>query len=165
VRAAKFMCAHRIRMQPDARPRKKLLRPYRGAWSIGGMENDKGSFLLLNGARFDCPDGVRPWGWTDWAVELTPLLGFRRMEAMTKQGGVCRERRLGGDAWQQDARFRRAPGMRRSAQQPEIGSGGKAEHEDRRSARGSRRSPAIYESSVSRLRPSGLYSSRLEACT
>ena len=56
-------------------------------------------------------------------------------------GGVCREGRLGGDAWQQGGRFRRAPGMRRSAQQREIGSGGKADHEDRRPARRSRRSP------------------------
>src|SRR5208283_6115888 len=42
------------------------------------------------------------------------------------------------DAGQQGGRFRRAPGMRRSAQQPEIGSGGKAKHADRWSARRSR---------------------------
>jgi hypothetical protein len=40
-------------------------------------------------------------------------------------GGLCRKRRLGGDAWQQGGRFRRAPGMRRAAQQPEVGSGPK----------------------------------------
>ena len=53
-------------------------------------------------------------------------------------GGLCRKRRLGRDAWQPAADFRRAPGMRRSAQQPEIGSLGDAEHDDRRSSRCSR---------------------------
>ena len=35
------MCAHQIRMRPEARPRKKLLRPYQGVWSTGGVENDQ----------------------------------------------------------------------------------------------------------------------------
>ena len=34
------MFARHIHMRPDARPRKKLSRPYRDAWSIGEMENE-----------------------------------------------------------------------------------------------------------------------------
>ena len=58
-------------------------------------------------------------------------------------GGLCRKRRLGGDAWQQGGRFRRAPGLRRSAQQPEIGPAGIAGHEidGRRDARADRPHP------------------------
>ena len=55
---------------------------------------------------------------TDAANNLTALKKTRLMAT----SGVRRKRRLGGDAWQQGGRFRRAPGMRRSAQQPEIGS-------------------------------------------
>ena len=34
------MFARHIHMRPDARPRKKLSRPYRDAWSIGEKENE-----------------------------------------------------------------------------------------------------------------------------
>jgi hypothetical protein len=32
-------------MRPKARPRKKLLRQYRDAWSAGGVENDRLAFV------------------------------------------------------------------------------------------------------------------------
>jgi hypothetical protein len=45
AREIKFTCARRLRMRPKARPRKKLLRQYRDAWSAGGVENDRLAFV------------------------------------------------------------------------------------------------------------------------
>ena len=66
----------------------------------------------------------------DAAANLTAL---KKTELMAT-GDVCRKRWLGGDAWQQGGRFRRAPGMCRSAQQLEVGYERCVQHNGRRSA-------------------------------
>ena len=136
----------RPRCVRDARHRIQLGRVH--AWKHG--EDVGGQHRKQRGGRSDSANLRRP----------VPTQHRRRQQSDGAEkdrrmatSGVCRKRRLGGDAWQQGGRFRRAPGLRGSAQQPEIGSVGKAEREDQRLARHLRRPPRIDESFISRVAP------------
>ena len=132
-----------------------------GGWMLGGsaktLADNTASSAVVAAIAPICVDQFQR------SADATNNLTELKKANSWQQAAYVEKGRLGGDAWQQGGRFRRAPGMRRSAQQPEIGSGGKAEHEDRWPARRSRRSPAIDDSSVSRLTPRGPHSWRLEA--
>ena len=96
-----------------------------GGWMLGSsaktLADNAASSAVVAAIAPICVDQFQRSA--DAAVNLTTL---KRPTHGNKRH--MSKRRLGGDAWQQGGRSRRVPGVRCSAQQPEIVSAGKAEH-------------------------------------
>ena len=102
-----------------------------GGWMLGSsaktLADNTASSAVVAAIAPICVDQFQRSA--DAAVNLTTL---KKTDSMAT-GGLRRKRRMGRDAREQGGRFRRAPGMRCSAQQREIGRSAKP---NRRSAVG-----------------------------
>ena len=91
-----------------------------GGWMLGStaktLADNTASSAVVAAIAPICADQFQRSA--DAANNLTAL----KKTELLATGGVCRKRRLGGDAWQQGGRFRRIASLRRRhSQRHEIG--------------------------------------------